>query len=169
LAAFSPSFEAAYFGGLRRKIGLVKEHDGDITLVNDLLKGMADNQADFTLTFRGLCDAASDNEADANVKSLFADPAAFDSWAARWRWRLGEEDADPSAISDRMRAVNPVYIPRNHNVEAALNAAIERDEFGPFEQLLDVLAQPFDARRGLERYARPPQPEERVLQTFCGT
>jgi uncharacterized protein YdiU (UPF0061 family) len=169
LAAFSPAFEAAYFGGLRRKIGLASDRDGDVALVNDLLKLMAENQADFTLTFRRLCDAAADPAADALVRQLFADPSAFDSWAARWRWRLGEEAAEPGAIRDAMRTVNPAYIPRNHLVEAALNAAIEHDDFAPFEELLEVLARPFEDRRGFERYTQPPAPEERVLQTFCGT
>ena len=68
-----------------------------------------------------------------------------------------------------MRAVNPAFIPRNHRVEAALNAAIERDDFAPFEQLLDVLSRPFEERPEFERYTQPPEPEERVLQTFCGT
>ncbi|MGD0432159.1 MAG: protein adenylyltransferase SelO [Acetobacteraceae bacterium] len=169
LTAFSPTFEAAYFGGLRRKIGLATEHEGDTTLVNDLLKLMAENEADFTLTFRHLCDAAADPAKDASVRALFTDPSAFDPWAARWRWRLGEEAAEPASIRDAMRSVNPVYIPRNHLVEAALNAAIERDDYGPFEQLLEVLARPFEERPGFERYMLPPEPEERVLQTFCGT
>ncbi len=169
LAAFSPRFEAAYFGGLRRKIGLATEQDGDVTLVNDLLKAMAEHEADFTLTFRHLCDAAADPSADATVRALFSDPTAFDAWAARWRWRLGEEAAEPAAIRDAMRAVNPAYIPRNHLVEAALTAAIERDDYAPFEQLLEVLSRPFEERPGFEVYARPPKPEERVLQTFCGT
>jgi uncharacterized protein YdiU (UPF0061 family) len=169
LAAFSPRFEAAYFGGLRRKIGLATEQDGDITLVNDLLKLMAENAADFTLTFRRLADAAADPAADVAVRSLFADPTAYDPWASRWRWRLGEEGRDPAAIRDAMRAVNPAYIPRNHLVEAALNAAIERDDLGPFEQLLEVLSRPFDERAEFDRYSLPPAPEERVLQTFCGT
>jgi uncharacterized protein YdiU (UPF0061 family) len=68
-----------------------------------------------------------------------------------------------------MRAVNPAYIPRNHLVEAALNAAIERDDFAPFERLLEVLARPFEETAGFERFAQKPEPEERVLQTFCGT
>jgi len=169
LTAFSPRFEAAYFGGLRRKIGLAAEQDGDITLVNDLLKLMAENAADFTLTFRRLCDAAADPAADPAVRALFADPTSYDLWASRWRWRLGEEGREPVAIADAMRAVNPAYIPRNHLVEAALNAAIERDDFGPFEQLLGVLSRPFDERAEVDRYGLPPAPEERVLQTFCGT
>jgi uncharacterized protein YdiU (UPF0061 family) len=169
LTGFSPRFEAAYFGGLRRKIGLGSEREGDTALVNDLLQLMAENAADFTLTFRRLCDAAVDPAADSSIHALFAEPSAFDSWAARWRWRLGEEAAEPAAIRDMMRAANPAYIPRNHLVETALNAAVERGDFGPFEQLLEVMARPYEERPGLERYAKPPEPEERVLQTFCGT
>jgi len=65
--------------------------------------------------------------------------------------------------------VNPAYIPRNHLVEAALEAAVDRQDFGPFEELLEVVARPFEDRPGLERYAAPPEPGERVYQTFCGT
>jgi uncharacterized protein YdiU (UPF0061 family) len=169
LTEFSPAFEAVYFGGLRRKIGLTSERDGDVALVNDLLKAMADHAADFTLTFRRLCDAAADPAADAEVRALFTDPAAYDSWAGRWRWRLGEENAEPAAIRAAMRAVNPAYIPRNHLVEEALNAAIEHDDFAPFEQLMEVLARPFEERAGFERYTLQPEPEQRVSQTFCGT
>ena len=68
-----------------------------------------------------------------------------------------------------MRAMNPAYIPRNHLVEAALNAAIERQDYVPFEQLLEVLARPFEERAGFERYTASPLPDERVTQTFCGT
>ena len=68
-----------------------------------------------------------------------------------------------------MRAVNPAFIPRNHLVEAALNAAIERDDFAPFEELLAVVTQPFDDQSGFARYAAPPTASERVHQTFCGT
>jgi hypothetical protein len=72
-------------------------------------------------------------------------------------------------VDANMRAANPAVIPRNHLVEAALSAAVEREDFGPFEGLLDVLSRPYEDRPGLERYAVPPRPEERVLQTFSGT
>ena len=68
-----------------------------------------------------------------------------------------------------MRTLNPLYIPRNHLVEAALNAAMQPDEYRPFEELLDVVTKPYERRSGLERFAQPPRPEERVLATFCGT
>ena len=169
LSAFAPRFEAAYLGGLRRKIGLSTEREGDAELAQDLLRRMAENGADFTLAFRRLCDAAAGPEGDAGVRALFADPAAYDAWAGRWRERLAEEPAAPSARAAAMRAANPAVIPRNHLVEAALSAAVEREDFGPFEELHDVLSRPFEDRPGLERYAVPPKPEERVLQTFCGT
>jgi uncharacterized protein YdiU (UPF0061 family) len=130
---------------------------------------MAENGADFTLTFRGLCDAAAGPEGDAVVRALFADGGAYDAWTAAWRRRLAEEPGAPEARRAAMRAVNPAYIPRNHLVEAALEAAVEREDFGPFEQLLGVVTRPYEERPGLARYAAPPRPEERVLQTFCGT
>ena len=68
-----------------------------------------------------------------------------------------------------MLGVNPAFIPRNHRVEAMIDAAVQRDDFGPFEELLAVLARPFEDQPGLEHYMRPPQEHERVLQTFCGT
>ena len=163
LAAFAPRFQAAYFGGLRRKIGLRTQREGDDVLTGDLLKLMAANRADFTLTFRRLADAAEGNAA--GVRSLFADGAAFDAWLERWRDRMAGEEAPAAA----MRAVNPVFIPRNHLVEAALAAAVERGDFRPFEALLGVLGRPFDDDPALEQYATPPREDERVLQTFCGT
>ncbi len=169
LAAFAPRFEAAYFDGLRRKVGLATEREGDAALVEDLLKRMADNSADFTLTFRHLCDAAAGPEGDAAVRALFTDGGAYDDWAARWRQRLADEPAAPDARRAAMRAVNPAFIPRNHIVEAALDAGVERQDFGPFEELLEVLSKPYEDQPEYERYAMPPAPEQRVYQTFCGT
>ena len=169
LSGFGATFEAAYFGGLRRKIGLSSARDGDDVLTQDLLKAMTENQADFTLTFRGLCNAAVKPERDAAVRDLFVNPSVYDAWAVRWRERLALEDGTPEARRDAMRAVNPAYIPRNHNVEAALNAAIEREDFAPFETLLGVVTHPFEDQPGFARYAAPPVASERVRQTFCGT
>ena len=67
-----------------------------------------------------------------------------------------------------MDKVNPVYIPRNHQVEAAL-AATTADDLGPFRRLLGVLAQSFEERPGLEPYAAPAPPSFGRYRTFCGT
>jgi uncharacterized protein YdiU (UPF0061 family) len=169
LSAFEPQYQAARMTGLRRKLGLCTEHEGDADLVEDLLQRMATNRADFTLTFRRLCDAAASRDGDARVRSLFADPIAFDDWATGWRKRLGEEPEEAQTRAVAMQSVNPVFIPRNHLVEAALDAAIRRQDFQPFEELLDVVSRPYEERPGLERYAIPARPEECILHTFCGT
>jgi serine/tyrosine/threonine adenylyltransferase len=167
--AFPAHFDTTIRAGLLRKIGLAQAREGDEVLVHDLLDRMAQGRADFTLTFRRLCEAAgSDGEADGPVRSLFADPALFNDWAARWRARLALEDGSVAARRDGMRAVNPAFIPRNHRVEAAI-AAAEASDFGPFEELLTVLARPYDDQPAFAHYADPPRPEEVVQATFCGT
>ncbi len=169
LAGFGPCFTAAYQGGLRRKLGLLAERPGDSALAQDLLERMARNGADFTLTFRRLCDAACGPDGDEAVRGLFADPDAYTSWAAEWRRRLAAEDAAPEARRATMRAANPAVIPRNHQVQAAIDAAVERQDETPFEALLAALLRPYEDLPGAARYAEPPRPEQRVLQTFCGT
>jgi uncharacterized protein YdiU (UPF0061 family) len=169
LKAFEPQYEAARSAGLRRKLGLFAEREGDAALAEDLLQRMEANRADFTLTFRRLCDAAAGPDGDAGVRTLFADAGAYDGWAAEWRRRLEEEAQDGQARAAAMRRVNPAFIPRNHLVEAALEAASRRQDFQPFEELLDVVSRPYEERPGLERYAMAARPEECVRQTFCGT
>ena len=169
LSAFEPAYKLARKAGMRRKLGLFSEHEGDAALAEDLLGRMAANRADFTLTFRGLCDAAAETEGDVAVRALFTDPSAYDEWAAQWRERLGAEPEATEVRAAAMRSVNPLFIPRNHRVEEAIEAARWRDDFGPFQELLNVVSRPFEDQPGWERYALPARPEERVLQTFCGT
>ena len=169
LAAFAPQFETARVAGLRRKLGLFTERPEDETLAQDLLDRMAANHADFTLTFRRLCNAAAGPQADEEVSRLFTDPAAYDAWAAGWRLRLVEESVAAEVRAAAMSMANPAFIPRNHMVEAALDAAVGQQNFQSFEELLEVLSRPFEERPGMARYATPARPEECVLQTFCGT
>jgi len=129
----------------------------------------AANAADFTLTFRFLCDAATGPEADAPTRRLFSDPSAFDDWAARWRTRLAEEGGEASERRTMMRAVNPAFIPRNHLVEEVISAAVNDGDFSLFETLLTVLSAPYEEQPAFARYADPPRPDQIVHQTFCGT
>ena len=169
LEDYAPSFGAAYEAGMRRKLGLGTEREGDTALGRDLLEAMHGNGADFTLTFRRLSEAALGAAGDTGVRDLFADPSAFDGWAARWRDRLGQEPADGEVRRAAMRSVNPAFIPRNHRVEAVIRAAVESEDFGPFEEMVTVLARPFEDQPAFAEYAEPPRDDERVFQTFCGT
>lgn len=169
LEAFAPAFERAYQRGLNRKLGLLAAREDDPALGQDLLQAMAENGADWTLTFRRLSEAASAEEGDAAVRSLFADSSAFDPWLVRWRRRLEEEPADPVERRAAMLAVNPAYIPRNHRVEAVIRAVVDEGDLSPFQELMTVLSKPYEARPALEGFAEPPADRDRVYRTFCGT
>jgi uncharacterized protein YdiU (UPF0061 family) len=154
---------------MRDKLGIASNEDGDLDLARELLQAMHENAADFTLTFRRLCAAAADEMADAEARGLFANPGAYDIWAARWRSRLAVDGREPNARATAMRAVNPAFIPRNHRVEQALDAAIDDGDFSPFADLLTVLSRPYEDQPAFAEYANPPQTGERVFRTFCGT
>jgi uncharacterized protein YdiU (UPF0061 family) len=170
LRSFAKRFEDAYLTGMRRKLGLIEQREEDAPLIRDLLALMASNKADFTLTFRRLSELCDESPAtNANARSLFENPVAFDEWAARWRERLADESQPASERQSMMRSTNPAFIPRNHLVEEVIVAAVEEDDLTPLGQLLEVLESPYDEQPGKERYAAPPRPEEIVHQTFCGT
>ncbi|TKT74731.1 protein adenylyltransferase SelO [Aquamicrobium sp. LC103] len=169
LDQFPTRFENAFRTGMRRKLGLEADRQGDIALARNLLDVMARNKADFTLTFRALGNDLEAAAGEGMTRSLFAVPEEFDAWAREWRARLAGEPMEPAARKAAMQAVNPKYIPRNHRVEAVVEAAAEHSDFAPFEELLSVVTKPFEEQPGMERYAEAPAPDERVLQTFCGT
>lgn len=159
LGGFRPAYGTALSAGMRAKLGLPDGLDDAVTtaLVDDLLALLEQGRTDWTSFFRRLGDAA---RGDAEpVRRMVLDAAAFDEWAQRWR------AAGPDAAA--MDRVNPVYVPRNHLVQEALDAATDGD-LGPVERLLEVLAGPFDPRPGLERYAEP-SPDTAPYVTFCGT
>ncbi|MBM3649584.1 MAG: YdiU family protein [Alphaproteobacteria bacterium] len=164
LAAFQDHYGRALMAGMRRKLGLFDEEEGDAALAQGLLDAMAEAGADFTKTFRGL-----DPESDDKVEPMFADVAKYGAWAVAWRQRLARKPRDAATRRAAMQAVNPAYIPRNHKVEAALAAAIEHENLAPFEELLAVLARPYEERASLADYAEPAPPAHAVYRTFCGT
>lgn len=168
LRSFQSSYEAVLQRGFRRKLGLLTEAEGDLQLAADFLDVLARGEADFTLGFRRLGDDLDADDAQGTARQLFQDPGAFDAWSARWRERIASEAADTATRRAAMHAVNPKFIPRNHRIEAMIQAALGGD-FQPFEEMLAVVTRPFDEQPGMERYAKPPRPDERVLQTFCGT
>ena len=159
---FDARFEAAWRERFAAKLGLHDVREGDAALARTLLEAMAAGQADFTQAFRRL---GGDPGA---TRGLFAAPEAFDAWHASWLARLAD-DPRPAAVRERaMKRVNPAVIPRNHRVEQMIEAALE-DDPAPLETLVATLAAPFDDAAEESPLARPPEPDERVTATFCGT
>ncbi len=165
--AVSGKFQAAWLDRMRAKLGLTTAADGDVELIDALLEAMHAGNADFTLTFRRLSDALRGDAGP--VRDLFTDPSGFDAWAPRWRERLGAQDLAPEDAAIAMDAVNPLYIPRNHKVEEALDAAVDDSDMAPFEKLLAVVSHPFVEAAGQDDYTQPAPHLSVPYQTFCGT
>jgi len=170
LETFPVRYTRHFHARLVAKIGVAEADDEAVALALDLLDRMHAGRADFTLTFRRLGDLGREpGVADEAVRVLFAQPQAFDDWATRWRARLRAEGRDDGARRAAMDRVNPAVILRNHLAQNAADAAVQRLDFEPMQRLHAALAHPFDDPPPGSPYTQPPKPEERVLETFCGT
>jgi uncharacterized protein YdiU (UPF0061 family) len=167
ISKFETLYADCWLAGMRRKLGLAMPEPGDRQLAEDLLAAMHRHQADFTETFRRLCAAAQDPKVE--PLGLFVDARDHDDWARRWRTRTAGEPTTRVARAELMQRANPAYIPRNHRVEQMITAAVEHGDFALFEELSRVLSEPYVEHAAFAAYRNPPQPNERVLQTFCGT
>ncbi len=167
--AFRPRYKQQWLSGVRAKLGLsvaAVDDEQDGVLAEDWLQLLEQHEIDFTLGWRRLADAAEGKSE--LLEALFPSADAVRPWLARWRRRLGQELN--TATAEAMRAVNPIYVPRNHIVEDALTAASDGAELTLFEQLLDVISDPYKERPGLEDYAQPaPREFTACYKTFCGT
>jgi len=160
LGEFRARYAAAWTAGVRAKLGLPDDVAEEVVtpLVEDLLGLLESNHVDHTSFFRRLSGAVEGS--GQQVRGLFLPVTAFDLWLQRWRALRPD-----AAAMDR---VNPLYIPRNHLVEEALEAATAGD-LDPLARLLDAVRTPYDERPGLERYASPAPEDFGAYRTFCGT
>ena len=170
LDGYIQAFQQYWIDGMRTKLGLSTKQQQDKSLVDALLQIMDENRADFTLVFYHLSQLPSEpSGSDTRFTDLFKQPDKPAQWLQQWRVRLQQEASDDAVRQRAMQQVNPVYIPRNHQVEAVIRAAEDENDFAPFHALHEVLQNPYTPQPGKERYMRPPQAHEIVQQTFCGT
>jgi uncharacterized protein YdiU (UPF0061 family) len=162
VSGFPNAFRRYWLAGMRAKLGLSNQETGDASLVEDLLDGMYRHGADFTNTFR---DLASGSRPEV---SAFQAPD-LKQWFTRWQDRLKRQPDDQEASRRRMNAHNPAVIPRNHRVEEALDAAVERADLTVMENLLAVLAHPYQDPPEGAGYDLPAPPSAEPYRTFCGT
>ncbi len=167
--AYSAKFERDWLKAMHSKLGLLQARPEDADLINALLDIMHRTQADYTVTFRGLSDYLERDRSGPGVEEALHEHADFQAWLRRWRER-GEQESEPFAVrAEAMRQANPRHIPRNHHIEEVIEAATTEENFAPFEALLEVIVRPFDEQPTAAAYAAPPRPDQRVLETFCGT
>jgi uncharacterized protein YdiU (UPF0061 family) len=172
LAALEPYktlFPQALLDAMRSKLGLATARDDDRELVDDLLRRMAADRADFTITFRRLAQFSSEPGArnDA-VRDLFLDREAFDAWALRYAERLRAEGSVDAERAARMNRVNPKYVLRNHLAETAIRRAREGD-FGEVRRLARLLERPFDEQPEHEADAGFPPDWAGQLEVSCSS
>jgi uncharacterized protein YdiU (UPF0061 family) len=151
-----------WLAGMRAKLGLFNEEIQDESLIEGLLSMMQKHRADYTNTFRAL---TFDTRSDA---TLFA-TTEFAQWHELWQARLGRQQEPKTSSQQLMRNSNPAIIPRNHRVEAALEAAVKQEDYSVMEQLLDVLSSPYAHSPEQADYSTLPAQSTRPYRTFCGT
>lgn len=144
------------------KLGFQQSSSDAVSLVQDWLKALQESKADFTLSFAALSDS------DEAVEEILGQHPELRELIDRWRAQVVGQDTPMEHVRQRMRAINPVVIPRNHLVEEALSAAQDEQIVEPFQQLLDAVTQPYNYDDAPERY-RVPGPLNPTYQTFCGT
>jgi uncharacterized protein YdiU (UPF0061 family) len=158
--------QSTWTAGMRSKLGLASDDPSNDHLIAELLELMREHAVDYTGGLRSLSEVVR-GDIDA-PRAVFGDAAmpALNEWVGRWAPAVV---GDPVAVADAMDRRNPLYVPRNHLVEAALTSASWGD-FGPFDDLLDAVTQPFERREGLERFELPASSDAAAgYRTFCGT
>jgi len=151
------------------KLGLQTVEKEDIELVRSYLEILHNQNVDYTLGFRYLADNVNGNTLSGRYSALFRHPEKLTGWMQQWKKRLAREPCASEDIASFMNSTNPLYIPRNHRVEKAIRLAEQENSFAEVHRLVDILQRPFTEQPDTAEYMVPPKPEERVLQTFCGT
>jgi uncharacterized protein YdiU (UPF0061 family) len=164
LERFASRFSDAFWKGLTQKLGLPESNDDAMRFAESLFPLLTEGRIDFTIFFDRLTRVAH-GDSDALVLELFSDQPEVVAWLEQWK-TLKAKDADTLST---MRHANPAIIARNHRVEQAIDAATCQQDFAPFRRLCRALANPFEVSPADQDLQNAPRPEERVMQTFCGT
>ena len=159
--SFDKSYESKWINMMRDKLGLFGQHQKDQVLIIDLLTWMHKNKADYTNTF---CFLMDENFQDNKVYN----DEDFRTWKQRWKERLKINNNTPEKYLSLMKTVNPLVIPRNHNVEEALKSANNND-LTPLKKLLKILEKPYEKAKENIDYQSPAPASSKKYKTFCGT
>ena len=161
LSSFESRFQGHWLRGMKSKLGLFTAENDDATLVQEFLDGMHAHHLDFTNAFRAL-----------STETAIAEPpfthAGFPDWHAKWAARLARQPQSTRESAAEMAAHNPAVIPRNHQVEQALTAAVQHGDLSVTHRLLAALADPYGSAPPAE-FTTPPPANAPAYQTFCGT
>ena len=162
ISDFMELYHLNWLSGMRAKLGIFNEEIQDESLIEGFLSMMKEYRADYTNTFRAL---TFDTQLESN---LFGTPE-FTRWHKLWQERLDRQQESKASSHQLMQNSNPALIPRNHLVEAALEAAVKQGDYNVMERLLDVLSNPYAHTLEQADYCTLPGQSARPYRTFCGT
>ena len=165
---FPNKMSEAVMSVMCKKIGLDSTKTNSQEASTKLLRIMLDNKSDYTLTFRYLSEIIK-GKRDSSFKQQFLEHNQISNWLKEWKELIKDQDLAKKEIVLSMESSNPVFIPRNHLVERAIEAAVENNDFSEMKTLLTILSKPYEEQSKYGEYMKPPKPLEVVHQTFCGT
>lgn len=157
LNKFTDLYNRHWLQGMRGKLGLLNQEPKDETLIKELLALMENHKLDFTNTFIEL------------ITESWPDVEGFDDWRQGWLQRIQRQHQSKDETLSLMKHSNPAVIPRNHQVEAALKAAVDENDLNPLRALMGTLATPYDHSSNKEPYTAPPPQSNIPYRTYCGT
>ncbi len=157
LKQFQGQFEWHFFSLMGKKLGLTSKQENNAKLITTWLQHLQDHHLDYSLSFRKLGERLTSDT-----------PAVFGDFESQWLQLIDSQPGGRQQAAEMMASVNPVVIPRNHQVERAIQAAFQGD-FSIFNELQQALSEPFSEQPGLAHYSAPPLEDERVKVTYCGT
>lgn len=147
-------FDNEYLKSMGSKFGISNVIDSDKKIVDEFLNYLEEEELDFTLAFRNLIDLF-------NGKTCFyPNVSKLESFMKKWKNRVTDVT--------NLNSINPLLIPRNHQIERAIVQANIGD-YKIFNDLKEALKTPFSKSTPYAEYAIPPKVNERITETFCGT
>ena len=165
---FPNKMSEAVMSVMCKKIGLDSTKTNSQEALTKLLRIMLDNKSDYTFTFRYLSEIIK-GKRDSLFKQQFLEHNQISNWLKDWKELIKDQNLAKEEIALSMESSNPVFIPRNHLVERAIEAAVENNDFSEMKTLLTILSNPYEEQSKYGEYMKPPKPLEVVHQTFCGT
>ncbi len=162
IGKFTEIYNYSWLCGMRAKLGLFNEELEDKSLIENLLNMMDKYNSDYTNTFIAL---TFDKLEKGNLfKSL-----EFKEWYSLWQARLNRQEESIDLCHKLMRDSNPAVIPRNHRVEAALEAVEKQEDYSLVEELNHILSNPYEHSPQQVEYSKLPDLSTKAYKTFCGT
>ena len=154
LSKFEDLYEEKFNSMMKAKLG-IKEEINCEKIIKKFQNWMQKNNPDYTNTFIEL-----------------EHPGTFDDeeFQTNTFQNLRQELKEIGLDSTIMKKVNPHIIPRNYLVEEAIDEYVNKQDLTKFNQLLEVLENPYKTNKKHKNYQQPPKKEyDLKYTTHCNT